>query len=111
MDYDAVVFDMDGVLVERSPSWVFDDAAGRALAEAGIDDPTDEEFRTVRVLRSDLEEAMAHFESTHDVGFDRLWRRRNELVTENQVTAMVEGRRDSTTTSMPRSNFRAPAAS
>lgn len=91
MEYDAVVFDMDGVLVERSPSWVFDDAAERALAAAGVDDPTDAEFHAVRTLRGDLDEVTTYFESTHGVGFDRLWRYRNEFVTENQATAISEG--------------------
>jgi len=91
MDYDAVVFDMDGVLVERSPSWVFTDAAERTLREAGIDDPTGREFRTVRVLEAGLEWASDHFESAHGISFDRLWHRRNELVTENQLTAITDG--------------------
>lgn len=91
MEYDAVMFDMDGVLVERSPSWVFDDAAERTLAEAGIDDPSAREFRVVRTLEGGLETARELFESSHGVAFDDLWRRRNELVTENQVTAMTEG--------------------
>lgn len=91
MDYDAVVFDMDGVLIERSPSWVFDDAAERTLAGAGIDDPTAREFRVVRTLEGGLDAAKEHFESTHGVAFEDLWRRRNELVTENQRTAIEDG--------------------
>jgi HAD superfamily hydrolase (TIGR01549 family) len=91
MDYDAVVFDMDGVLVERSPSWVFTDAAERALNEAGIEDPTGREFRTVRVLEAGIDWAADHFASTYEVAFDRLWRRRNELVAENQLTAIADG--------------------
>ncbi|SHG45375.1 HAD family hydrolase [Halobaculum gomorrense] len=91
MDYDAVVFDMDGVLVERSPPWVFTDAAERTLEEAGIEDPTGREFRTVRVLEAGIDWAVDQFESTYGVEFDRLWRRRNELVAENQLTAIADG--------------------
>ncbi|MFB6126500.1 MAG: HAD family hydrolase [Halolamina sp.] len=91
MTYDAVVLDMDGVIVERSPSWVFDDAAQTALAEVGIHDPTDREFGMVRSLRGELSEATDHFEHAYGVRFGQLWRRRNELITENQVRAMDDG--------------------
>ena len=91
MTYDAVVLDMDGVIVERSPAWVFDDAAQTALAEVGIRDPTDREFGMVRSLHGELSAATAHFERAHGVPFERLWRRRNELVTENQARAIDDG--------------------
>lgn len=48
MPYDTAVFDMDGVLIERTPSWVFDDAATGALEAFGLPDHTDTEHRTIR---------------------------------------------------------------
>ena len=89
MEYDAVVFDMDGVLVERTPSWVFDEAATEALAAAGIDDPTDYEFHAVRTLDADPQAATDHFETEHGVDFPTLWSRRDELVTDKQATAVA----------------------
>lgn len=92
MEYDAVVLDMDGVIVERSPSWVFDEAAETVLSEVGIDNPTDEEFFAVRSLyEMELPEARDHFAEEYDVAFENLWQRRNELVTDNQWTAMQRG--------------------
>ena len=92
MNYDAVVLDMDGVIVERSPSWVFDEAAETALQEAGIEEPTETEFFMARSLYdATLSEATSHFAETHDVSFERLWRRRNELIAANQQEAMAAG--------------------
>lgn len=91
MSYDAVVFDMDGVIIERSPSWVFDEAAQKALAHVGIDEPTGEEIRMARGLHGDLDRAQEHFQTEHDVGFDPIWRRRNELVTAHQREAIEAG--------------------
>lgn len=90
MTYEAVVLDMDGVIVERSPSWVFDNAAETALSEAGIDDPTGREFRMVRMLSGGLESARDHFESKYGVAFAPLWQRRNELIVVNQRRAIKQ---------------------
>lgn len=90
MTYDAVVLDMDGVIVERSPSWVFDNAAETALSEAGIDDPTGREFRMVRMLSGGLADATDHFQEKYGVEFAPLWQRRNELIVVNQRRAIKQ---------------------
>jgi phosphoglycolate phosphatase-like HAD superfamily hydrolase len=91
MEYDAVVFDMDGVLVERTPGWVFDEAAETALAAAGIEEPTDEEFHAVRTLDTTPQAATDHFETEHGVSFPELWAHRDELVIEGQRRAVARG--------------------
>lgn len=91
MTHDGVVFDMDGVLVERSPSWVFDDAADDALAAARIDSPTADDYRAVRNLPDDCETVAARFEERHGIDFETVWATREAFVSAKQLVAVQRG--------------------
>lgn len=91
MTHDAVVFDMDGVVVERTPSWVFDDAAEEALAAFGIDDLTDEEYQAVRGYAADPETAAERFTERRGVAFETVWATREAFVSAKQLTAVRRG--------------------
>ena len=89
MSYDAAVFDMDGVLVERTPRWVFDDAATRTLEAFGLHDHSDQEHRTIRSsrqIRSDDGHALAE---RAGADLETMWQKREELVAEGQQEAIA----------------------
>ncbi|AEN06774.1 HAD family hydrolase [Halolamina sp.] len=88
MTYDTALFDMDGVLVERTPSWVFDDAATAALQAFGLEDPSDEEHRTIRSSRQVRSETGHALAERADADLEELWGKREELVAANQQTAI-----------------------
>jgi HAD superfamily hydrolase (TIGR01549 family) len=88
MTYDTAVFDMDGVLVERTPSWVFDDAATGTLEAFGLHDHTDEEHRTIRSSRQVRSEAGYRLAERADADLEAMWRKREELVARNQQRAI-----------------------
>lgn len=89
MTYDAAVFDMDGVLVERTPSWVFDDAATGALEAFGLHDHSDAEHETIRSsrrIRSDDGHALAE---RAGADLEALWKEREHRVAEGQQEAIA----------------------
>lgn len=87
--YDAVVFDMDGVLVERSPAWVFDEATRRAFDAFEID-PSEEEYTRLRYPSwEDTEDD--YFAEHYDVSTESLWAVRQSLTVANQVRAIEHG--------------------
>lgn len=91
MTYDAVILDMDGVLVENSPSWVFEDAAAEALAAFGVDDPTPEDLAFLDGFPEDLPAAEAHFEAEHGLAYADLWAKRERAASVNQLQAIRRG--------------------
>jgi len=91
MTYDAVILDMDGVLVENSQSWVFEDAAVEALADFGVDDPTPEELALLDGFPEDLSAAEAHFETERGLAYGDLWARRERAASANQSKAIRRG--------------------
>lgn len=88
MTYDTAVFDMDGVLIERTPSWVFDDAATGALEAFGLDDYTDTEHRTIRSSRQVRSEQGHSLAERAGAELETIWQKREELVAANQRTAI-----------------------
>ena len=55
----------DGVLVENSPSWVFEDATVEALAAYGVTDPTPADLGFLEGFPVNLLAATAHFEAEY----------------------------------------------
>ncbi|MFB6218112.1 MAG: HAD family hydrolase [Halobacteriaceae archaeon] len=90
MSYDAVVFDMDGVLVENSPGWVFDRAARTALRAHGVHTTPDAVGR-LRDFPRDVPAAEAYFAEQHGVDFDALWGRRERAAAAAQRQAIRRG--------------------
>lgn len=88
MTYDTAVFDMDGVLIERTPSWVFDDAATAALDAFGLQDHSDTEHRTIRSSRQVRSEQGHSLAARAEAELEAVWRKREELVAANQRTAI-----------------------
>lgn len=64
MTYDAVILDMDGVLVE-------------ALAAYGVTDPKPADLGFLEGFPVDLSAATAHFETEYDLACGDLWNRRS----------------------------------
>ncbi|MFB6221327.1 MAG: HAD family hydrolase [Halolamina sp.] len=91
MTYDAAVFDMDGVLVERTPSWVFDDAATAALEAFGLHDHSDTEHRTIRSSRQVRSDDGHRLAERAGADLEAMWQKREELVAANQRTAIERG--------------------
>ena len=94
MSYDTAVFDMDGVLVERTPSWVFDDAATEALEAFGLHDHTDEEHRTIRSSRQVRSQAGHALAERADADLEAMWRERENRVAANQREAIAREEKD-----------------
>ena len=91
MAYDAVILDMDGVLVENSPGWVFEAAAAQALADFGVDDPMPEELALLDGYPEDISAAEAHFETGRGLAYGDLWTRRERAASANQSKAVRRG--------------------
>jgi HAD superfamily hydrolase (TIGR01549 family) len=89
MTYDAAVFDMDGVLVERTPSWVFDDAATGALEAFGLHDHSEEEHKTIRSSRRIRSEDGHALAERAGADLETMWQERESLVAEGQQEAIA----------------------
>lgn len=72
-DYDAVVFDNDGVLVELTPMDTLRGAVREAFADVGVDDP-DPEFVELAAVSEDID-ALERVECRYDVSIDATYGR------------------------------------
>lgn len=88
MNYEAVVFDMDGVLVEFAEEAVYD-AVRTAFAECGVEDPPAEhvEATTAGVTVSELRSVCA----PHDLDPETFWRTRDAAAARAQIRAARAG--------------------
>lgn len=82
MTYDAVVFDNDGVLVDTTDYDVLHEAAWRAFAEAGVDDPDPEHVEEIVV--GVTPESLSAVCETYDLSVEEFWRIRDRTSHEAQ---------------------------
>jgi HAD superfamily hydrolase (TIGR01549 family) len=81
-EYDAVVFDNDGVLVELTPMTVLRDAVRAAFADVGVENP-DEDYVELAADHVDLD-ALAAVESEYGVALEEFWPARERQAIEYQ---------------------------
>jgi len=74
MDYDAVVFDMDGVLVEMTPGAVLRDAARETFRDLGVDAPDPEHVDALR--GGTTVDALREIGDAYDLDHEAVWERR-----------------------------------
>lgn len=74
MDYDAVVFDMDGVLVEMTPGAILRDAARETFRDLGIDAPDPEHVDHLR--GGTTVDGLREIGETYDLDHETVWERR-----------------------------------
>lgn len=90
MTYDTIIFDMDGVLVENSPGWVFETAAAEAIRAHGVE-PTDQDVELLTGFPQNIPAAEDHFREQYGLELADLWRRRERLASINQLRAIRRG--------------------
>ncbi|WP_232686187.1 HAD family hydrolase [Halobacterium zhouii] len=91
MNYDAVIFDNDGVLTHPTPLDVLRDATREGFAAVGVDDPHPDhvEELTMHATPADLDAAC----TAHGVDPDDLWYERDLAFSRAQVADMEDGRK------------------
>lgn len=92
MDYDAVIFDSDGVLLEVGSGYygdLLDEAIEETYAAFGID-PAEEDYDALRGGSPATVRAAAE---RHGVDPGELWREREERCTQKQVVQVEDGDR------------------
>lgn len=88
--YDAVLLDMDGVLVERSPGWVFAEAAADAFDAFDVD-PDEDDLTALRAAVDSGDGDDHPIAERYGVSVGSLWATREGLAAVNQVRAMEAG--------------------
>ena len=89
MPYDAVVFDADGVLVEPTAGETLEAAIRAALAEHGVDDPSQEDVDGLRATSPEELRAVAERHGLDDAA--AFWASRDEHASAAQRDAVRAG--------------------
>lgn len=90
VEYDAVLFDSDGVLVEPTTDEIMAGAIESAFAEHGIDDPSVEH---VAALRSIMPDGIERICAEYGIDPDPFWRARDQAASRVQREAIADGRK------------------
>lgn len=91
-DYDAVLFDNDGVLVEPPADDTLRSAAELAFRSVGVDDPDDDHVQDV--LRGVTPDTLQAVCGAYGVDPEAFWRARDRHASEAQIAAFRAGERD-----------------
>lgn len=93
--YDAIIFDMDGVLVRHSGQEIFEEAAHTAFADLGVSRPTNEQVTTLsQVPTRAIESNFASVVTDHDIDASDLLIQRDERSVEYQSKAAQNGAKE-----------------
>ena len=93
MEYDAVIFDMDGVLVERTNGGVFERGVKDAFSTLGVSDPRAEDVDILRNFSALTAEKLERVGARYDIDATELWTARETLVSRRQLTEVAEERK------------------
>lgn len=91
MTYEAILFDMDGVLVERTPAYVFNESVNKTFGAFGITNPKEEDYKLLRQTIDELPTYADRFEERYSVSAADLWEKRQDLNLQGQLEAMRNG--------------------
>jgi phosphoglycolate phosphatase len=90
-DYDAILFDNDGVLVEPPSDETLRQAAESAFRAVGVENP--EERHIVDVLRGVTPESLEAVCAPYDIDPEEFWHARDRHASEAQLVEFREGNR------------------
>lgn len=90
MDYDAVVFDADGVLIEPTDFALIRSAIGTVFADFGVPDPPDEHIDALLGATVDGLQSVC---SAHGLDPRQFWYHRDRTVSRVQRAAIRDGRK------------------
>lgn len=89
MTYDAVVFDNDGVLVETTDYEVLQEAAWRAFAESGVDDPDPDDVESI--ILGVTPESLSTVCAAYELDAETFWETRDRVAHEAQRDLVESG--------------------
>lgn len=94
MAYEAIIFDMDGVLVERTPSHVFDTSVDAAFDAYGVTEPESEDYKLLRDSPRELSAHADRFNKRYGIDVGKLWKKRQEHTLRGTLDAMRNGKKN-----------------
>ncbi len=89
--YDAVIFDMDGVLMEPTDEKVFTRGLQRTLERIGIPDLDTELYEPLRSVSEETPEALVTLEQQYGINRKKIWKTRQRQIARAQQTAINTG--------------------